>query len=250
MGNVLRCHRGKVRARKYASHELHVPEQCATLWQALQRTFASRGKIKTIVIAPGDYTMGDEAIVIDSSMIHIRGAGKGKTRLFRNDNVAKLQVCGGARNVFVEGLTVMGGGSGDGIVVIGGSSLRLEKVEVNGVGGFGVHVSGKSDCEVVGSFVWNCNCPGVWCEGKGSNVILRDSDICHNTAEGAWAANEATMTVRGANKLHHNSECGLGAEDGGVVTVEGAGLELFDNNGGEDCVQRKELSGGRIIDAA
>ena len=34
--------------QKYAVDEVQVPDQCGSLWQAIQRAIASNGKIKTV----------------------------------------------------------------------------------------------------------------------------------------------------------------------------------------------------------
>ena len=48
--------------QKYAVDEVQVPDQCGSLWQAIQRAIASNGKIKTVCMAKGDSQMGDEWI--------------------------------------------------------------------------------------------------------------------------------------------------------------------------------------------
>jgi parallel beta-helix repeat protein len=238
---------GKQTGAKYAVDEIAVPGQCATLWQALQRCIASNGRVKMIRVDEGDYEMGKESIVIDVSMVHIKGAGRGLTRFHRNDNIAKFQVSGGARNVFLEGLSMFGMGAGDGVVVLGGASLRLDDVEISKVGGFGVHVGAAGNCEIIECEISNNGCPGVWVDGKDSFCFVRNTNIHSNNSDGCFAVNGGHCVLNGAVKVHGNTGFGIGAEGNGTLTIrtnEKLGFAVRNNKGAS---QRKEADGGRII---
>jgi hypothetical protein len=255
MGNVSVCCRGRSKVQtKYAPTEVHVPGQCENLWQALQRAHASRGKITMVRVEEGDYDMPAEQLLIDFSMIHIKGAGKEKTRFHRYDNIAKIQICNGARNVFIEGISINGNGSGDGIVVINKSSLRLEKCEIKDVGGFGLHVAGGSDCEAVGCTIWNNGCPGIWVDGDQSSCIVRDTTVNHNQAEGVAAINRARIEIQGSTQIHHNKFAGVYGEDGGVICVVSKDTECYENNQSDKSEtkgqQKVELGGGKVLDVS
>ena len=255
MGILLSTCRGRNKNKiKYAVTEVHVPGQCENLWQALQRAHASSGKITMVRIAEGDYTMPAEQLLIDFSMIHIKGAGKDKTKFYRYDNVAKIQVCNGARNVFIEGISVSGDGAGDGIVVINKSSLRLEKCEIEGVGGFGLHVAGGSNCEAVGCTISNNGCPGVWVDGDQSSCMLRDSIVHNNSAEGAAAINRARLEIMGVTEIHTNRMAGVMADEGGVVSIQSKDAKCYGNNisseknSESNGMQKCEMNAGKVMD--
>ena len=220
-------------ASKYTVNELQVPSQCDTIWSALQRAAASAGKIKIIRIERGTFIMTN-FVCINFSNIHIIGAGKDVTFIVREDNLAKLQI-EGAENVRIEGISIGGEGSGDGLVIINQSKVLLENCEIKGVGGFGVYVSG-SNCELVGCNIEQTFCPGVWVDGGTESAkatttcILRDSNIIHSTnAEGIAALNFARVDIQGSCDIHHNRLAGIYAGSGGSITLCSKEIKCYKN---------------------
>ena len=137
--------------------------------------------------------MGDARITIDSGMIHIKGAGKGLTRIYRNDNIAKFQISGGARNVFIEHSPCWQG-AGDGIVVTG--VLRWTTRD-QGVGGFGaccrsVYLRDRKmrDTEQ--------RLPRRVGRRRGQFRMVRDTVISENDSDGCVSVNggHRVLTVR------------------------------------------------------
>jgi hypothetical protein len=103
----------------------------------------------------------------------------------------------------------------------------LENGEIKGIGGFGVHVTSGSNCELVGCNIEHINCPGVWVDGGAAKVpkydrataILRDCEVHSNNAEGVGAINFARVDIQGACDIHHNKFAGLYAGSGGAIKL-------------------------------
>lgn len=246
IGRVLPCIRKKNKI-KYAVDEVQVPDQCKTLWEGVQRAMASNGRIATVRVAEGDYELNESMVIVNVGKIRIMGAGRGKTCFHRNDNLAKIQISDGAQDVAIEDASIHGTGAGDGIVVLGGSSLRLQNVEISHVGGFGVHVSNASECEIIQCSISHCGCPGVWAEGEGTRCKVRDTTIHHNSSDGCFAIHGAECVLNGATRVHHNDGYGIGVEEEGKIYVrtdEKLGFAIENNTAKS---QRKESGGGKIV---
>ena len=229
------CQRSKAKvASKYIVNELQVPSQCDTIWSALQRAAASAGKIKIIRIERGTFIMTKGFVCINFSNIHIIGAGKDVTFIVREDNLAKLQI-EGAENVRIEGISIGGEGSGDALVIINQSKVLLENCEIKGVGGFGVYVSGGSNCELVGCNIEQTFCPGVWVDGGTDSAratttcILQNSNIHSTNAEGIAALNFARVDIQGSCDIHHNRLAGIYAGSGGSITLCSKEIKCYKN---------------------
>jgi hypothetical protein len=188
--------REKAASERMGKDGVRVPEDCATLKEAVGRVHGDDG-LTTIVVGKGEHQIDGEYLEVASAMNIVGDPGVAKSEI--------VVVCG---VWFKKGIT------GNGHL----QHLTLRQAKGNGVWG-------ESSFTMDDVLVEQCRYHGVYTNGPGTVGRCTDVEVRQCGGSGVCASNGASITLIGAKTtVHHNCTKGRSGDYG--LTVYGASATI------------------------
>lgn len=154
-----------------------------------------------------------------------------------------ITVSGGAK-VVLRGLTVNGQGGNEGIWVLGGTQIHVERCVISNMGDAGIRIEGGATINVSDSVIRSNAGRGVDILAGAAEVILSDTQVLNNGSHGIFAAAGALTLNRVLSA--ENGLVGLEVRPPAAATVHATVRDsIFSGNGDAGLFLAPQLAGSQ-----